>query len=192
MLQSSADIINATLSQAGVSEKGKQIILDDLIPAIYQSLRKQAHYHRQKERPDHTLQTTALVHEAFLKLAKSDIPCDSPKQVMMLSSRVIRNILVDYARRRNASKRQLPDGEPTELWLDKNMKVGVLDLDRALHHLSHQSRQLEKLVECRFYGGMTVSETAEALDMSKRSVERSWSRAKAYLYEYLSEDYGHH
>lgn len=112
---------------------------------------------------------------------------------MALASRVMRHILVDYARMRRASKRGLLDpleAENFSLVIDPSKGLEMLDLERALKHMDADHPRLVRVVECRFFAGMTTAETARALDISERTVERDWFRAKAYLYRHLQAGSG--
>lgn len=166
--------------------------LDELVGRIYQELREIAHVHRSGERNDLTLQTTALVHEAYLRLAASEqeLTLKDRQHLKALTSRIIRHVLVDYARRAGAAKRNAADAPRwrlEEMVIEPNLDVNVLDLDAALHRLAQHAPRLEKIVECRFFGGMNVQETAEALDLSSRTVERDFHKAKMFLLRYLAE-----
>ncbi|MGH7541674.1 MAG: ECF-type sigma factor [Gemmatimonadota bacterium] len=163
--------------------------VDALVPAMYEELRKIAHRHLRRERAGHTLNTTALVHESYLSLAGSgDLEWQSRAHFCAVASRAMRHILVDYARRRSAAKR---GGARIQITLAEGMAADedpahdLLALDEALERLAAWDERLARVVECRFFGGMTVDETAEALGTSRRTVERDWTRAKAYLYRML-------
>lgn len=161
-----------------------------LLESVYDELRRIAHFHRLNERPDLTLQTTALVHEAYLRLINSRTvpePRDE-RQMKALTSRVIRRVLVDHARQRNAQKRD--PAHPGEALaqvdlLDPNLAVHVLDLDAALNQLAHASQRLERIVELRFFGGLTNEEVSAELDISLSTTERDWRKARLYLLELL-------
>lgn len=151
-----------------------------------------AHSRRGWERRDLTLQTTALVHEAYLRLAGSDggLTVRDQQHLKALTSRIIRHVLVDYGRRSAAAKRNpenAPPGRIEETVIEPMLDLDVVDLDAALHQLSRHAPRLEKVVECRFFGGMNVEETAAALDLSTRTVERDWRKARAWLLRYLDE-----
>lgn len=162
--------------------------LDRLVPLVYQSLHEIAHHHRRSERPEHTLNTTAIVHEAYLRLAGSSSPSWRDRaHFLAVSSRVIRHVLIDYERRRMADKR---GGDVVRVPLDEHLAadtagpdaaVEFLALDTALQELAKHEPRLERVVECRFFGGLTGGETAEVLGISERTVERDWARARAYL-----------
>jgi len=165
-------------------KSGDQEALQALIPLVYKELRLAAHRCLRGERPDHTLETTELVHEAYLRLAGDNPPPTANRaHFVAVAARLMRQILVDYARRRQAAKR----GPQYKVELTSNMKitptqsVDVLALDNALTRLSRRDVQQEKIVELRFFGGLTVEETAIALEISPATVKREWSVAKAWL-----------
>lgn len=166
-----------------------------LLEVVYDELRRIAHFHRQNERPNLTLQTTALVHEAYLRLANSQTvprPRDE-RHMKALTSRIIRRVLVDQARQRKARKRDsgpnAPGLEETYL-IDPNLDVDVLDLDAALNRLARQSRPLERVVELRFFGGLTNEEVAAEMDISARTTQRYWQKARIYLLDLLQPPKG--
>jgi RNA polymerase sigma factor (TIGR02999 family) len=164
--------------------------LDQLVEGLYEELRRIAHLHRSRERRDFTLQTTALVHEAYIRMvgAEADQSLQDRQHLRALTSRIIRHVLVDYARRGRAAKRDAPEISANlipDVLVEPMLDVKVLDLDAALHRLAQYSPRMEKVVECRFFGGMNVTETAEVLNMSIRSVERDWQRARIYLMRFL-------
>lgn len=171
---------------------GDREALDRLIPLVYDDLRRIAHNRLRSERASHTLDTTAVVHEAYLRLVDvSDPSWNGRAHFFAVSSKLIRNLLIDYARRRRADKRgggviKIPLSGELDAAGEGAAAVDLLALDEALSALARRDRRLEQVVECRFFGGLTVRETAEVLDVSVRTVERDWTRAKAYLYRALS------
>jgi RNA polymerase sigma factor (TIGR02999 family) len=163
---------------------GDQEALRALVPLVYQELRAMAHGLLRAERTGHTLQSTALVHEAYLKLVKQGPPeVQNRAHFFAVAARLMRQILVDYARNRGAAKRgvayrvQLPEG------LETPGKEGVelVALDDALIELSKRDSQQSHIVELRFFGGLTLEETAEVLDISAATVKRDWRLAKAWI-----------
>lgn len=163
---------------------GDETALDALIPLVYRELRLAARRCLRAERPDHTLQSTELVHEAYLRLAGDHpLPVENRTHFVAIATRLMRQILVDYARRRNAAKR----GPQYKVELDESFdlaqkeSVDVVALDDALRCLSRRDAQQEKIVELRFFGGLTVEETAAALEISPATVKREWNMAKAWL-----------
>ena len=163
---------------------GDQEALQALIPLVYKELRLAAHRCLRAERPDHTLQSTELVHEVFLRLAGERPPLSvSRAHFVAIAAKLMRQVLVDYARRRAAAKRgQLYKVELDESFcLPEYRDVDVVALDHALTRLSRRDPQQEQIVEMRFFGGLTVEETAAALEISPATVKRDWSMAKAWL-----------
>ena len=180
--------VTAILAEYSAGESRE---MEQLVAAVYPELRRIAHAHLRDERKDHTLGTTGIVSEAYLRLVDQSIASWWDRaHFFAVSSRIMRNILIDYARRRSASKR---GGRAMRIDYTENL-AGVecnldqlLLVDAALSKLAEHDSRLEKIVEYRFFGGMTVGETAEVLDMSRRTVERDWTLAKAYLYQSLEE-----
>ena len=165
--------------------------LDGLIPEVYQALRRIARIHLRRQRGTATLNTTAVVHEAYLKLADGHAQWQDRSHFLALASTAMRQLLVDAARRRLADKR---GGGALHVTLGQADGVvaaddeGGLDLpalDQALQQLGQLDPVLERVVECRFFGGLSVAETAEVMGRSVRSVERDWARARAHLYAAL-------
>jgi RNA polymerase sigma factor (TIGR02999 family) len=168
--------------------------LDELIPEIYQELRRLAGKVMSGERSDHTLQTTALVHEAYLELARiHSLSVDSRPQFLALASQVMRRILVDHARARRAAKR---GGGAVRVTLSDGLAeaagstLDLMALDEALTRLSDLDTQLVRIVEMRFIAGMSVEETGDALGVSPTTVKRDSALARAWLLKELSGDAG--
>ncbi len=164
--------------------KGDQEALDVLMPLVYRELRAIAHRYLGRERPDHTLRSTALVHEAYLRLVQQGpVDTESRAHFVAIAARLMRQILVDYARSHRAAKR----GAGYKVELDEAVaapKVGsidIIDLDDALNGLARIDEQQSHIVELRFFGGLTTEETAEALGISPATVKRDWNVAKAWL-----------
>lgn len=165
-------------------KSGDQEALVQLIPLIYKELRLAAHRCLRAERADHTLQSTELVHEVYLRMAGAAPPVtQSRTHFVAIAARLMRQILVDYARRRGAAKR----GPQYKVELDasfaipQKQSVDVVVLDHALERLSRLDVQQERIVEMRFFGGLTVEETAAALEISPATVKRDWNMARAWL-----------
>jgi len=164
---------------------GDQDALRALMPFVYNELHGLAHHYLRAERPGHTLQSTALVHEAYLRLIdQSPVQTQNRAHFIAIAARLMRQILVDYARQRRAAKR----GPDCKVEFDENLDlplkqaaVDVLALDDALNQLSRRDAQQARIVELRFFGGLTVEETAEALDVSPATVKREWVMARAWL-----------
>lgn len=172
-------------------DAGDERAFERLIPLVYDDLRGIAHRRLRTERGEHTLDTTAVVHEAYLRLAENPATgWQNRGHFFAVCARVVRHVLVDHARRRGARKRggdvvRVPLRE--ELVGRSRRLIDVLALEDALRALERHDSRLVRVVECRFFGGLTVEETAEALSSSRRTVERDWTRAKAYLYRALAE-----
>ncbi len=163
---------------------GDPAALDALIPLVYRDLRLAARRCLRAERPDHTLQSAELVHEAYLRLAAGQpLSTEDRTHFVAIAARLMRQVLVDYARRKGAAKR----GPQYKVELDANFDLpqkeplDLVALDDALNGLSRRDVQQVKIVEMRFFGGLTVEETAIALAISPATVKREWSMAKAWL-----------
>lgn len=168
---------------------GEPGALDRLVPLVYDELRRQARLQLRGERADHTLQPTALVHEAFLRLVgQSRAQWQSREQFFAVAARAMRRVLVDHARARAAAKRG--DGR-TLLALDDVPEpaaapgVDVLALDRALDRLAGIDPRQARVVELRYFGGLSAPEVAAALDVSLATVNRDWAMARAWLFRDL-------
>ena len=171
----------------GQAREGDSDALDRLYPHVYDELRQVAERQLRRERAGHTLHPTALVHEAYIKLAGGQLPASDRSHFMAIAARAMRQILVDHARRRSAQKRggewhatTLTDGSAS-MELDH---AELIALDDALDSLDERQR---KVVECRYFGGMEESEIAEVLGISERTVRRDWVKARAWLYKALYE-----
>jgi RNA polymerase sigma factor (TIGR02999 family) len=163
---------------------GDRKALNELVPVIYKELHGLAHYYLQGERSGHTLQTTALVNEAYLRLAKQGpFQTESREHLVALAARLMRQILVDYARSRRAEKRG-PDYKLELTDSAEQPKAGGTDvvvLDDALTQLAEFDPRQSLIVELRFFGGMTLEETAAVLGISVATTKRDWSLARAWL-----------
>jgi RNA polymerase sigma factor (TIGR02999 family) len=164
---------------------------DRLFPLVYEELRRIAHRQLGRERPDHTLGTTALVHEAYLKLVdQTQADWSERGQFFAIAARAMRRILVDYARQYLAGKRggrrERVNLDTDTLSLDERADA-LVAVDEALERLSALDARASRVVECRFFGGYSEEETAEALGITDRTVRRDWVRAKGWLYEALRE-----
>jgi RNA polymerase sigma factor (TIGR02999 family) len=170
---------------------GDRDAFESLVPLVYDDLRRIAHRRLQAERTDISLDTTAVVHEAYLALVdQATATWNDRAHFFAVAARVIRHVLIDHARRQGALKR---GGDRVRVALKDDVAAdggpGTIDLvalDAALEELGRFDERLERVVECRFFGGMTVPETAAALDISVRTAERDWTRARAYLFRALS------
>lgn len=168
---------------------GDRDALDRLFPLVYDALRGIAHRQLRGEQPDRTLGTTALVHEAYLKLVdQSRVQWTDRGHFFAMAARAMRRILVDQARRRGALKRGAAPRRVslTDLPLAVEERADALiALDDALTQLSEVDERLGRVVECRFFGGLTEEETAEALGVTDRTVRRDWIKAKGWLQRVL-------
>lgn len=169
--------------------KGDQEALTKLMPLVYDELHRLASRYLRNERRGHTLQTTALVHEAYLKLVdQKKMSWQNRVQFFAAAAQVMRHILVDYARSRRAFKR---GGDYCRLSLDdavissEEKNPDLLTLHEALNNLAAIDSQQSRVVELRVFGGLTVEETAEALGISPRTVKREWAMAKAWLHKQM-------
>lgn len=170
---------------------GERRDLDALLAAIYDDVRRLAMSHLRAERNDHTLQPTALVHEAYLKLIEQrSTDWKDRAHFFSVASRIIRRILVDHAREKQAAKR---GGKARRISLEgidipeSARDVNLVALDEALQELAQLSERQARIVELRFFGGLTIREIAEALSIGKRSVDRDWQVARAWLFHRLNE-----
>jgi RNA polymerase sigma factor (TIGR02999 family) len=170
---------------------GRQSV-DRLLPLVYEELRRIAHLLLQGENAGHTLTTTALVHEGYLRLVdQRRVTWVDRAHFLAVAATAMRRILVDYARRRTASKRgagsrPLTLDEAAVALADERAQE-MLDLDEALTRLATLNERLARVVECRFFGGLTTTETAAALDVTPRTIERDWAKAKSWLYQELRD-----
>jgi RNA polymerase sigma factor (TIGR02999 family) len=164
--------------------------LESLIPLVYDELRSLAQYYLRSERSNHTLQSTALVHEAYVRLAGQDPPAlQNRSHFFGVAARLMREILVDHARGRAAAKR---GGDACTLALDEALKVAgrtdvdVLLLDDALKGLALLDERQSRIVELRFFTGLSIDETSDVMGISPATVSREWTTARAWLHRELS------
>ena len=169
---------------------GGRAAVDRLVPLVYDELRRIAHRRLLAEQTGHTLDTTALVHEAYLELAALDrLQFQSRAHFLAVAAQAMRRVLIDYAVRRGAQKR---GGARRPVSLDEVPLIAdergeeLLALDEALERLAGIDERQCRVVECRFFGGMSIEETAEALDTSPATVKRDWTLARAWLNRELS------
>jgi len=169
---------------------GDERALDKLTPLVYEELRRQAARYLRRERAGHTLQTTGLINEAYLRLIDAkDVRWQSRAHFFAIAANLMRRVLVDHARRRDAEKR---GGEHLRLTLDETLAVtstpdvDVLAIDEALNKLAIIDSQQAQVVELRFFSGLSVEETAAALGVSPATVKRDWSVARAWLRREIS------
>ena len=169
----------------GAWSEGDAAALERLMPLVYAELRRMARRHMGQERPGHTLQTTALVHEAYLRLVNQErVRWKDRAHFFAIAAQVMRRILVDHARKRRNPKR---GGDATRLSLEQGATVSqeraaeVVALDDALNSLAAVDDRKSRVVELRFFGGMSIEETAQVLGVSPGTVMREWTLAKAWL-----------
>jgi len=172
--------------------EGDHQALDELTPLVYDELRRLAQRHMSRERPGHTLQATALANEAYLKLAGYDrIDWNGRAHFLGVASAVIRGILLDHARGRRRLKR---GGEMCFLELNEELapssqrSIELVALDDALHDLAKLDAQQARVVELRYFGGLSIEESAEVLGISVSTVKRDWVVAKTWLYKHLKRE----
>jgi RNA polymerase sigma factor (TIGR02999 family) len=166
--------------------------LDRLFPIVYEELRRVAHGQLHLERAGHTLNTTALVHEAYLKLVKHppDVQWQSRVHFFAVAARAMRQILVNYAKARSRAKR---GGDAPHVSLEEAVVMPearaeeLVALDEALDRLEAMSERQSRVVECRYFGGLTIEETAQVLGVSVVTVKRDWATARAWLYREVRE-----
>ena len=169
---------------------GNREALDALLPLIYDELRRLAHRHLRNERPEHTLQSSALVHEAYLRLVGQDFPqWEGRSHFFAIAAQLMRQILVDYARRHRASKRgsgvcmlTLGDVET----LPQRKDVDVVALNDALNSLAEIDPRQSHVVELRFFAGLSLEETSEVMGIGTATVQRDWTAARAWLHREIS------
>jgi RNA polymerase sigma factor (TIGR02999 family) len=164
---------------------------EELLPIVYAELRKLAGGYLKRERPDHTLQPTALVHEAYIRMVDwENVSWQSRSHFFAVAAKIMRNILVDHARKKKA---EMHGGNLQKIALDeaisfsKQTEVNLVDLDEALKDLEKLDERQSKIIELRFFAGLTIEETAHALDVSTMTVSRDWNFAKAWLFRRLSD-----
>lgn len=165
--------------------------LESLIPLVYDELRSLAEHYLRRERPNHTLQSTALVHEAYVRLTAGDPPTlQNRSHFFGVAARLMRQVLVDHARAQQAEKR---GGSVCTLALDEALhvaerdNVGVLLLDDALKELARLDERQSRIVELRFFTGLSIEETSELMGISPATVSREWTSARAWLHRELSD-----
>jgi RNA polymerase sigma factor (TIGR02999 family) len=170
---------------------GQQDALEQLMPLVYDELRRIAKRYLRKERDDHTLQTTALVHEAYIRMIdQNHANWQNRAQFFGVAANMMRRILVDHARGHTADKR---GGGIAKLSLDEAIEIAdqkevdLIALDDALNNLAELDEQQSRVVELRFFAGLTVEETAEVMKLSPATIKREWSMAKAWLHRELTK-----
>ena len=171
---------------------GDSKAFDAILPAVYKELRRLAHVHLQKERPDHTLQSAALVHEAYLRLIGLNAPqWESRAHFFAIAAGLMRQILVDYARRHTAKKR---GGRLCKVSLNdattasRRKDVDVVALDDALKTLAKIDPRQSRVVELRFFAGLSLQEISDAMEIAPATVQRDWTAARAWLHREISRN----
>ncbi len=174
------------------SARGDRKALDELLPLVYGELRRIADRYLRRERADHTLQPTALVHEAYLRLVdQREVEWQNRAHFFGVAAQMMRRILVDHARAQQTTKR---GGGGIKVSLDDVLEIsdeqleGMIALDDALQALEKIDPQKSRIVELRFFGGLSIEETAEALGVGTATVIRQWRMAKAFLYKEVSKE----
>ena len=172
---------------------GDASALDQLMPLVYEELHRQAARFRRHERQDHTLQTTAIIHEAYLKLIdQRQVQWQNRSHFFAIASIAMRRVLVNYAKSRHREKRggqneKLPLDEAALGVIDEGSRE-VIELDQALTRLASLDEQQARIVELRYFSGLSLEETAEVLHISRATVARDWSMARAWLYNELTRE----
>src|ERR1700752_682804 len=170
--------------------EGDEAALERLMPLVYDQLRRIAHRYVQRERAGHTLQTSALVNEAYLRLADQKVFWQNRAHFFAVTARVMRHILIAHARRRRYAKH---GGEARQVSIDEAATMSMeraaelIALEEALDELAQLDQRKSRVVELRYFGGLSLEETAEALNISLMTVRRDWRAAKAWLYRRLKE-----
>lgn len=171
--------------------KGNEDAREALIPLVYDELRRIARRRLRAERPDHTLESAALVHEAYFRLLEAEAPSWHDRAHFFgVAAQIMRHILVDHARHRRAAKRG--GGGPrltldTKIALMPKKEVDLLALDDALNKLASLDPQQSRMIEMKFFGGLSIEETATVLDISPATVKREWATARAWLQREMSK-----
>jgi RNA polymerase sigma factor (TIGR02999 family) len=170
---------------------GDERALEKLFPLVQPELHRLAHHYMSRERAGHTLQTTAILNEAYMRLVENtQPPWQNRTHFVAATARLMRRIMVDHARERHSLKRGGGAVRVTldeAAWVTESRSAELLALDEALEKLAAQDPRKSQIVELRYFGGLTVEETAEFLNLSLRTVEREWTMAKAWLYRALTE-----
>lgn len=197
--KSLGDTVSADSSQP-ISEllvrwkRGNEGALKALLPLVYDELRRLAHHHLQAERPNHTLQSTALVHEAYLRLVGQEpLRLDNRAHFFAVASHLMREILVDYARKHLAAKRganSLTLSLDEAIALPRKRDLNLVALDDALKRLAVRDARQSRIVEMRFFGGLSIDETSEVLKVSPATVKREWTVARAWLHREIDRAAG--
>ena len=171
-------------------KRGDQGALEALLPLVYDELRRLAHHHLEAERQNHTLQSTALVHEAYLRLVDQEpLRLDNRAHFFAVASHLMRQILTDYARKQLAAKRARNSVTLTldeAIALPQKRDLNLVALDDALNRLGAKDPRQSSIVEMRFFGGLSIDETSQVLKVAPTTVKREWTVARAWLYRELA------
>jgi RNA polymerase sigma factor (TIGR02999 family) len=173
------------------SRSGEPLAFEQLTPVIYKTLKELAGAQMRRERADHTLQATALVNEAYLKLLEQDISWQDRAHFRGVAARIMRNVLIDHARAANSQKRGRDIDKVTILESrigDNNQMIDLLELDEILTRLAEFDERKAKVIELSFFGGLSYEEIAEVLDISVNTVDRDLRRGKSWLQRELNGD----
>lgn len=187
-----AGVSSRTVSQLLIKWKGgDEEALRALVPLVYSELRRLAHRHFKQETPGHTLESTVLVHEAFVRLAeRNPLELQNRAHFFAVASHLMRQILVDYARRKRRAKRggglKIPLDETMHFPGGRDRDMDLVALDDALDELSRLDPQQSRIVELRFFTGLSIAETAQVLAVSPATVKRDWATAQLWLYRQMS------
>lgn len=168
---------------------GNRKALEELTPIVYEELRRLARSYMRRERPDHTLQSTALVHEAYVRMVDQRVEWKSRFHFYGIAAQMMRRILVDHAKQRKSAKRGAgirPITLEEPLLIAQSHSLDIVALNDALSALGDIEPQRARIVELRFFGGLSNEETAELLDISTATVQRQWAGARAWLYHELN------
>ena len=173
---------------------GDRAALEQLMPLVYDELRRLASAYLRRERSDHTLQSTALVHEAFMRLVnQQEVQWRNRAHFFAIAAQMIRRILVDYARAQHTEKRgsgsvKLELDEAMAAPLESGFDLDLLALNDALDQLSHLDARQSQIVELRFFAGLSIEETAEVMKLSPASIKREWNTARAWLFREMTRN----
>ena len=171
---------------------GDKAALDRLMPLVYHELRRIAHRYVQRERAGHTLQTSALVNEAYLRLAgQQEVSWQNRAHFFAVTAQTMRHLLIDHARRRRYAKhggelQQVPIADACEMSMDRATEL--IALEEALDELATLDQRKSRVVELRYFGGLSLEETADVMNVSLMTVRRDWRAAKAWLYRRIRDD----
>lgn len=167
---------------------GDDEALRAVLPLVYEELRRVAHGYLRKERPNHTLQSTALVHEAYLRLEKQGAAkFENRAHFLAICAQLMRQILVEYARQRRAAKRDGGDRVTLDGLAFKSRSVDMIALDNSLNELARLDPQQSRIVDLRFFGGLSIDEISDVMKLSPRTVKRHWASARLWLHRQMSE-----